>query len=62
MRPITLLLMTSLFLGCSKYDGNNLNKKIPPELIGKWKTVEIYTIDVDPPSWSSYDSGEIYDI
>lgn len=62
MRLFTLLLLTITFLGCSKNDGNNPNEEIPSELIGKWKTVEIYTIEVDPPSWSAYDSGENYDI
>lgn len=51
-----------LSLSCSNND-DKFQNNVPQELIGKWKIVEMYSTDGgSPPSWSTYDSGEVYDI
>lgn len=59
MRLFSLIVFALLMLGCSKSDNNNQNK-IPPELIGEWKAVEIYSIDVGSPSWNPYEQEGEY--
>jgi len=60
MKNIFLILVI-IFLGCSESSEEPNN--IPNELIGKWKIDEIFTTEGgSPATWSSYDSGEIYDI
>lgn len=60
MKYINFLLLITALLGCSKSDDNNQNNEIPPELIGEWKAVEIYSIDVGSPSWHPYEQQEEY--
>lgn len=46
--------------GCTKND--NPENNVPPELIGKWKIVEIYSSDGSSASWKPHDSGQVYDL
>lgn len=59
---IFTIIIAVITLNCSKSDSENQNN-IPPELIGKWKVIEVYSTDGGSPAvWSSYDSGYEYDI
>ena len=55
-----LLILAIILLGCTK-SSEELNNNIPPELIGKWKVVEIYSADGgSPASWSLIKNGFSY--
>ncbi|MBN2639221.1 MAG: hypothetical protein JXR65_09070 [Bacteroidales bacterium] len=62
MKPKYLLFILVLgILGCGDKNKDNVGY-IPPELIGKWKVIELCTTDGESvPAWSPYDSGETYD-
>ncbi len=56
-----LLILIIIFIGCTKSSEEPNNT--PPELIGKWKIVEIFSTDGgEPATWALYDSGEAYDL
>lgn len=61
MKNFICLFCLILALSCSK-SNDELKNNVPQELIGKWKIIEIYSSDGSNESWSSYDSGESYDI
>lgn len=57
---ILLLTLSFVTLNCSKSDSENQNN-IPPELIGKWKVIEVYSTDGgSEPKWSSIVNGFSY--
>lgn len=57
---ILLLTLSFVTLNCSK-DDNNQKNNIPPELIGKWKAIEIYSTDGgSEPTWSNIVNGFSY--
>lgn len=47
--------------GCNKGSNDDPKSTIPPELIGKWKIVELYTSDGSNAYWHVYDSGRVWD-
>ncbi|OQY05244.1 MAG: hypothetical protein B6I20_01590 [Bacteroidetes bacterium 4572_117] len=61
----TLFLLCLFFLACSDKSEPIVEEinKVPPELIGKWKIVEIYETDGGSlPSWRTYNSGNEYHV
>ena len=62
-KKILIVIVLLLALGCENKDDSTDNKNIPPELIGKWKVVEVCSSEAEPGcTWSPYDSGDVYDI
>ena len=60
MKTLIYFLLTIFVSGCTKNDDPENN--VPPELIGKWKIVEIYSSDGSSASWKPHDSGQVYDL
>lgn len=58
-----LLILFIFFVTSNCYNSTNEDPKntIPPELIGKWKIVELYTSDGSNSYWHTYDSGREWD-
>lgn len=63
MRNLLLILVIYFMVAsCNKDNNDDPKNTIPPELIGKWKAVEIYSTDGgSPATWSTYDSGRDWD-
>ena len=61
MKTIFLILIILLF-GCSESNQEE-ELNIPPELIGKWKQIEVFsTSGGDLGDWAPFDSGRAYDM
>ena len=58
MRFFSLIIFALLLLGCLRSDDSTQYNKIPSKLIGEWKAVEAYRLDVGSPSWHPYEKEE----